>query len=131
MTVCSYCRSPWLEPKYGALFCCDCDKQWAPPRFQASLKPTREKERTMSIAIDVDLVTEVLLTDGWHTVVDRSFFLDSYEYLWRDIDEERMVLLGGGTERLIPSTGFTFTEDTGRRISCPLTAILAVREVGA
>jgi hypothetical protein len=35
----------------------------------------------MSLAIDIDQVTGVLLADGWHDVVDVSFEIDSYEYL--------------------------------------------------
>ena len=27
-SVCQHCGSPWLEPRFGALFCCDCDRQW-------------------------------------------------------------------------------------------------------
>jgi hypothetical protein len=84
----------------------------------------------MSIAINIDHVTEVLLADGWHTVADESFALDSYEYLQYhpNPDRDPFVLLGGGREPLIPATGFTFTETTGHRISGPLTAVLAVRE---
>lgn len=26
--TCHNCGSPWLEPKFGALFCCDCDTQY-------------------------------------------------------------------------------------------------------
>jgi hypothetical protein len=36
----------------------------------------------VSLAIDVDHVTEVLLADGWHIVAEQSFTLDSYEYIW-------------------------------------------------
>ncbi len=84
----------------------------------------------MSIAINIDLVTEVLLADGWHTVTDDSFNLDSYEYIHGDLYSDRgvTILLGGGTDRLVPATGFTFTDKTGHRISGPLTAVLAVRQ---
>jgi hypothetical protein len=81
----------------------------------------------MSLYIDVDKVTEVLLADGWHTVADESFDLDSYEY------HHGELLLHGGGSGGICATGFTFIEDVGyatppRRIAGPLTAILAVRE---
>jgi len=77
----------------------------------------------MSIAIDTDRITDVLLADGWHMVAGESFDLDSYEY----VCEEQLVH-AGGRDRLITATGFTFTDDTGAQISGPLTAILAVRE---
>lgn len=35
----------------------------------------------MSLAIDVDKVTAVLLADSWHEVAAASFALDSYEYI--------------------------------------------------
>jgi hypothetical protein len=78
----------------------------------------------MSIAIDVNRVTEVLLADGWHSVAGGSFTIDSYEYVC-----EEELLLPGGHESLIPARGFTFSEPDRRRISGSLTAILAVREI--
>lgn len=95
----------------------------------------------MSLAIDVDAVTAVLLADGWHRVAKKSFFLDSYEYLWsgregtkvKDLrpDQDHILLHGGGQSG-ISATGFSFLEQIDRtgipqRISGPLTAILAVR----
>ena len=35
----------------------------------------------MSLAIDIDEVSEVLLADGWHAVLDESFYVDAYEIL--------------------------------------------------
>ena len=77
----------------------------------------------MSLKIDTDRITDVLLADGWHIVAGESFDLDSYEF----VCEEHLVH-AGGREPLVPATGFTFTDDVGARISGPLTAILAVRE---
>lgn len=76
----------------------------------------------MSLAIDVDKVTAVLLADGWHRVSDKSFAVDAYEFL-SEGDVERRVREG------VPSTGATWTEaqHAGTRFFCPLTAILAVR----
>lgn len=82
----------------------------------------------MSLAIDVGAVVEVLLADGWHRVLEKTFYFDAYEYL----DNER-VLHGGG-EVGVCSRGFSFVELVAdrdvrrRRISGPLTSILAVRE---
>jgi hypothetical protein len=38
----------------------------------------------MSLAIEVDDITHVLLADGWHTVHDASFGIGSYEFMWRE-----------------------------------------------
>jgi hypothetical protein len=89
----------------------------------------------MSLAIDLDTVTAVLLVDGWHTVLDKSFSIDAYEYV-----HEGRTVLGGGAVEGVPSTGFTFKEQLFREggpqvgmpsgsalIAGPLTAILALR----
>jgi hypothetical protein len=88
----------------------------------------------MSLAIDIDKVSRVLLADGWYTVAfdERkvsSFDLDAYEYLQYPKDPRRgpHVLLGGGVLPLVPSTGFVFKDaETKRLIYGPITAILAV-----
>jgi hypothetical protein len=81
----------------------------------------------MSLAIDVDKVTRVLLADGWHDVANDSFSLDAYEYLWhhRGADRDPMVLHGGGQSGIC-SNGFAFTDPDGRHLCGPLTAVLAV-----
>jgi len=71
----------------------------------------------MSLAIDTDRVTAVLLADGWHDVVDKSFNLDAYEFMW----DGRLV--GSGSS----ATGYDFEEGNGSRLAGPLTAIIAVR----
>jgi len=65
----------------------------------------------MSLAIDIDRVTAVLLADGWHQVEEESFVLDSYEYVYR-------------TEY---DAGFLFKTTGGDYIAGPLSAIQAVR----
>lgn len=75
----------------------------------------------MSLAIDVDNVTAVLLADGWHTVVDDSFNLDAYEYTWQG------EALHGGGQSGVCATGYAFTDSDGDSLAGPLTAILAVR----
>lgn len=74
----------------------------------------------MSLGIEVDDVTAVLLADGWHVVEGDSFDLDAYEF------EHNDRLLHGGGQSGICSIGFAFTDETGY-IAGPLTAILAVR----
>lgn len=87
----------------------------------------------MSLEINPDNVTAVLLVDGWHGVTHRSFGIDSYEYVvpHPDPDSNPLVLLGGGREPLVPAHGFTFTEPDGTpegtKYSGPLTSIIAVR----
>lgn len=76
----------------------------------------------MSLSISVDKVKQVLLADGWHKVIDGSFDLDAYEFLWND-----EVLVGGGSVQGVPSTGAKWKEEDGSYIACPLTAILAVK----
>jgi hypothetical protein len=84
----------------------------------------------MSLMIDVDKVEAVLLADGWHEIADRSFRLDSYEFVWgnqyqRDNDE--FTTMHGGGQSGICATGFAFHNPNQQTIAGPLTAILAVR----
>ncbi len=74
----------------------------------------------MSLAIDVDDVTSVLLADGWHKVPNKSFNLDSFEFLWAG----DLIYGGGGSG--VCATGFSFESEDGT-ISGPLTAVLAVK----
>lgn len=80
----------------------------------------------MSLAIDIDAVTGVLLADGWHVVDDASFTIDAYEYLWGEdtIDCDAILMYNG--ERQGCSTGFAFVED-GSIVAGPMTSILAIR----
>jgi hypothetical protein len=70
----------------------------------------------MSLAVDVDKVTMVLLNDGWHRVVNESFTIDAYEY--RQSDEGVVPA---------PSIGATWLGSDETRIYCSLAAVLAVR----
>jgi hypothetical protein len=93
----------------------------------------------MSLAIDVDNITHVLLADGWHDVHDASFGTDTYEFVGSEGTGDS-PMLGGGQEKHIPAAGhrgsttrehiaaagFSFTEDD--HILCgPLTSVLAIR----
>ncbi len=90
----------------------------------------------MSLAIDVDKVTRVLLADGWHEVIGESFSLDAYEYVWHSSGTNETDLVHGGGHSGVCATGFCFrtTDHTGtsgtrterRFVAGPLTAILAV-----
>lgn len=73
----------------------------------------------MSLAIDVDRVSSVLIAGSWYTVANNSFALDSYEYLWNGDALPQ--------DPLLPASGFAFTEPNGYVVAGPLTSILAVR----
>jgi hypothetical protein len=77
----------------------------------------------MSLHIDVDSITDVLLADGWHVVADQSFDLDAYEMLHGDYP-----VLRGGTVDGVPATGATWIDENDNRFWCPLTAILALKK---
>jgi hypothetical protein len=83
----------------------------------------------MGLSIDVNLVTQVLLADGWHKVDFNnnagSFSLDAYEFIQKHEGKADDILHGGG-QGGICSTGATWQEK-GASFFCPLTAILAVR----
>ena len=67
----------------------------------------------MSLMIDVDKVSHVLLADGWHEVHDSSFTLDAYEYVWaNDVQKKHgdFDLMHGGGKSGVCATGFTFHE---------------------
>ena len=94
----------------------------------------------MSLGINVNKVTAVLLADGWHEVAGESFKLGSYEFLrssegqQQDGEPQLVHRAGDGG---ICATGFQFAErivvhESGPvmlQISGPLTAVLAVRTV--
>lgn len=84
----------------------------------------------MSLLIDVDNVTAVLLVDGWHDVADHSFTLDSYEFVWanqHERDKGDFTTLHGGGQSDICATGFMFSDGGGSQIAGPLTSVLAVK----
>jgi len=59
----------------------------------------------MSLAIYEGKVRRVLLSDGWHKVVESTFILDAYEYLEGEgFDNENKIRITGGGN----STGFKF-----------------------
>lgn len=81
----------------------------------------------MSLAIDVDKITGILIGNEWYTVADNSFDCDAYEFI-----HEGKTIASLKSE----STGFTFKlldsasvheYSVGGWISGPLSAIRAVR----
>lgn len=81
----------------------------------------------MSLYINAEQVTSVLLNDGWHEVKSGSFYLDSYEFA-EDHTAGGLLLHGGGNSGVC-ATGFSFdTAASNFRIAGPLTAIHAVKE---
>ena len=80
----------------------------------------------MSLAISVESVAAVLLSDGWHEIKAGSFELDSYEFGYPFNNAEmKFIHLGG--QGGVCATGFQFDEADGIRFYGPLTAIQAVR----
>ena len=76
----------------------------------------------MSLYVEIDDVKFVLLADGWHEVVDRSFEMDSYEF-----HHEKELRLGGGSDPRMSSVGARWTEKDGASLVCPATSILAIK----
>jgi hypothetical protein len=90
----------------------------------------------MSLQINQDKITRVLLADGWHDA--RGFGTDAYEfgaYFWdRDWGANgspRFHCEHGGGDSGVCATGFAFTDAaTGETVAGPLTAILAIAGPG-
>ena len=88
----------------------------------------------MSLSIDTNAVTRVLLADGWHDVANESFDLDAYEFMWSGDDlrlsempsDRRVQIVHRGGQSGVCDTGFSFRQADGSTISGPLTAVLAV-----
>ena len=81
----------------------------------------------MSIAIDIDHVTRVLMADGWHDVLAGSFTCDAFEFVWKEgqADKDRGYVWG------VPacSVGMEWQELRGPGIvfvSAPLSSLIAV-----
>ena len=83
----------------------------------------------MSLAIEVDEIIAVLLSDGeWHAIKEATFTIDTYEYLGgKDSQGNPAVLLGSATEPPLPATGAGWYGVDGYRYACPLNAVLAVK----
>ena len=94
----------------------------------------------MSLEIDVEKISEVLLADGWHTVSAvgdgrSSFGLDVYEFRephgqQPDPRPNAAQQAKEGTEQHGARTGARWTESDGSRVFCPVTSILAVKYAG-
>lgn len=91
----------------------------------------------MSLYINPEEVTQVLLADGWHEVKKETFGIDAYEFVqpgFESPDHDYTILSGGSVEGIC-STGFHFVEvdETAggaivySSVYGPMTAVLAVR----
>jgi hypothetical protein len=81
----------------------------------------------MSLQIDQNSVSAVLLVDGWHPVEEMSFYLDSYEYVtrWHNGVDKQHIDYSSHRENE-PRAGFSFRQGD-ETIAGPITAILAVK----
>jgi len=76
----------------------------------------------MSLSIDTEHVTAVLLVDGWHVIEPGTFKIEGY-----DIRDDGYPLIA----REFPDHGFTFVEVdesyVASSVSGPLSSLLALR----
>ena len=95
----------------------------------------------MSLKIDEQKVTAVLLADGWHEVVESTFVIDAYEFVdASQVDNKGLpaTTFFGGQSPLICTAGFEFTSRRYKDdnndpyeievIAGALTSVLAVKE---
>jgi hypothetical protein len=78
---------------------------------------------SMSLCIDVDRITSVLLADGWHEVYGFSFDVDCYEMIQHHPDKDRNdnILLTDGM-------GAMWLESKGTAtMYCKVSSILALK----
>jgi len=79
----------------------------------------------VSLFIDVDQITAVLVAGTWYDVADYSFALDAYEYVWypsaerRDQGDFQLQHSGGA--------GFRFTTKAGDVLVGPIDQVQAIR----
>lgn len=77
----------------------------------------------MSLPIDNHHVEAILLPDAkWYAVAEKSFTVDTYEFT-----EAGKTFVEGCQPEGIAALGATWKDNMGKRFTCPLTAILAVR----
>jgi hypothetical protein len=91
----------------------------------------------MSLEIDVEKISEVLLADGWHKVSAvgdgrSSFGLEIYEFREAKpaTQESPVPQTKEGQEQTASRSGARWTESDGSRVFCPVTSILAVKYAG-
>ena len=81
----------------------------------------------MSLAIDIDKVTHVMVGDEWHQVLwwDRgisSFYIDSYEFIEKHTHDDNLEVFQGKE-----TTGFGFETTDLEWFYGPLSQLQAVR----
>lgn len=72
--------------------------------------------------VDTNRVTHVLIADGWHVVMLESFDVGTFGY----VEGEREL-----TDGRAGAHGATWRDVDGFRVYCPLSSILAVKQVEA
>jgi len=94
----------------------------------------------LSLEIDVEKISEILLADGWHKVSAvgdgrSSFGLDIYQFQESPSQEPPAPQPNAGQptkagQEHETRSGARWTESDGSRVFCPLTSILAVKYRG-
>ncbi len=80
----------------------------------------------MTLGIDSERITQVLLADGWHSVAPGTFYTDAYEYHDGDADGPGWSSFRG--EILPGYVGCSWVENNSdkRLMFAPMSAVLAV-----
>jgi hypothetical protein len=82
------------------------------------------------ISLYVDMITQVLLADGWHEVADGSFEVGAFEF-YDPRNRRRQSLLRSirdlDKEPEVSEVGFSFQQKDESFIAGPISSVLAVR----
>jgi len=77
----------------------------------------------MSLAINLDEVEAVMLLDHqWYKVIDHTFIIDSYEFVW-----DKQTVIGGGQVPNVSATCAAWKTSGKTNMVCPFTSIIALR----
>lgn len=79
----------------------------------------------MSLSLEPENVTALLLADGWHEAIPGTLFFDAYEFIDPNNEKITGILFSGGL-------GFEFSEIVRpdadpTQIAGPVSSILAIR----
>jgi hypothetical protein len=82
------------------------------------------------ISLYVDMITHVLLADGWHEVADGSFEVGAFQF-YDPRNQRRQSLIQSlrdlDKEPEVSEVGFSFQQEDESFIAGPISSVLAVR----